>query len=132
MALTLREFIMNEGCCGKKPCAAKDFDDDNEVSGDGFEFIVKVKVDGDDEADAKKKLKDALSDFSSVKIKGDKKEKKAAPKDDDEADEDNDEEQAPISDDGPRGSAPAAKRFKKQREDVCPNCGKLFSKCTCK
>lgn len=111
--MTLRQFILNESCCGKKKLAAKDFEDDKELEDDGvevdeketddtdddgtgkFTFTLKVTVDGDDEKEAKKAVKDALADFE-VKFKGDKK------KDDGEA----------------------AKKF-------CPKCGKKFSDCKC-
>lgn len=113
--MTLREFILNESCCGKKKFAAKDFEDEKELDDDGvdveeketedtddeggkFTFTLKVTVDGDDEKAAKKAVKDALADFE-VKFKGDKK------KDD----------------------VDAAKKFK----GVCPQCGKKFSECKC-
>lgn len=115
--MTLREFILNESCCGKKKLAAKDFEDDTELEDDGaeveaketdeddvddggdgkFTFTLKVTVDGDDEKAAKKAVKDALADFE-VKFKSDKK-----------------------------SSSDAAKKFK----GVCPQCGKKFSECKC-
>lgn len=82
--MTLREFIMNESCCNKK-CAAKDFEDEKdmepEVKDEGGKFDFKVRIEAENEEEAKKILKDAIKGVGKLVVKKESKENKPADED---------------------------------------------------